>query len=161
MSEKEEAASKAAAVQAPASTEARGTAGRAPKAKAIPRPTALTRAFWEGARTRQLLLQYDALAGRYQFFPRPVSIFSNATPEWREASGRGTLVALTVCRTPAPGFESDVPYAVGLVKLEEGPRIFAQIVNAGDTPVRIGQAMRLVWDDSRADYPVYQFEPVR
>ena len=124
------------------------------------RPTDLSRAFWDGVAERRLLLQYDPVAKRYQFYPRPLSLFGGARVlEWLPASGRGTLVAQTLCHSPAPGFEAEAPYLLGIVALDEGPRIFARIVNAEHGDLKIGQAMRLVWDETRADRPVYQFEP--
>jgi uncharacterized OB-fold protein len=39
----------------------------------------------------------------------------------------GTLVAHTLCHTPAPGFEALTPYILGIVKLVEGPRVFARV----------------------------------
>lgn len=42
-------------------------------------------------------------------------------------SGRGKLVTFTVIRYPPKGFEKDAPYVVGLIDLENGPRIIARI----------------------------------
>ncbi len=124
------------------------------------RPTDLSRAFWDGVAERRLLLQYDPVARRYQFYPRPLSLFGDGRMlEWRAASGRGKLVAQTLCHAPAPGFDEEVPYVLGIVALEEGPRVFARIVNAEFGALKIGQAMRLVWDETRAGRPLYQFEP--
>jgi uncharacterized OB-fold protein len=123
------------------------------------RPTDLSRPFWDGVAAGRLLLQYDPAAQRYQFYPRPLSLFGAGPLEWRPASGRGTLIAQKLCHAPAPGFDDEVPYLLGIVALEEGPRIFARIVNAEYAGLRIGQAMRLAWDDTRADRRLYQFEP--
>jgi uncharacterized OB-fold protein len=129
------------------------------KPKPVPKPGPISRPFWEGAREHRFLLQYDAKAQRHQFFPRPLSLFGSGALEWMPAAGFGVLAAFTRCYTPAPGFEGEVPYSLGLVQLDEGPRVFAQIANATHEAMRVGQRMRLVWDDTRADYPVYQFEP--
>lgn len=129
------------------------------KAKPEIRPTDLSGPFWEGVAGRRLLLQYDPAAQRYQFYPRPLSLFGGGPLEWRPASGRGTLIARTLCHSPAPGFEEEVPYILGIVVLEEGPRIFARIVNAEFGALRIGQPMRLAWDETRSDRILYQFEP--
>ena len=140
-------------------TKHEGRHEEAKRPKAAPKPGPVTKGFWDAAKEHRLVLQYDPVARRHQFFPRPMSLYGTAPLEWKEASGRGTLVAVTLCRTPAPGFEGEVPYLIGLVKLEEGPRVFAQLVNTAPDEAKIGGAMRLVWDDSRAGYPMYQFEP--
>lgn len=43
--------------------------------------------------------------------------------EWLEFSGRGTLEAVTLNRAPSSGFRGRPPYAVGIVRLDEGPSI--------------------------------------
>ncbi|MBU3651242.1 MAG: OB-fold domain-containing protein [Limnohabitans sp.] len=65
--------------------------------------------------------------------------------EWREASGRGTLVAATLTHFHAPGFKDKLPYLQGLVRLEEGPRIFANLTGATLPQLVPGKAMRLVF----------------
>ena len=63
--------------------------------------------------------------------------------EWVETSGRGELVAFTVIHI-APtsmieaGYGRDNPYCAGVVRLEEGPSISAQILGVdGKRPERI------------------------
>ncbi len=66
--------------------------------------------------------------------PRPIcSECRSEEMEWRELSGRGRLAAYSVIFI-APtamineGYNRANPYCTGLVKLEEGPSISAQIV---------------------------------
>ncbi len=59
--------------------------------------------------------------------------------EWMEFSGRGKLVTFTVvyigpAAMVAAGFDRKHPYCVGIVELEEGPRISAMIT--GVDPLR-------------------------
>ncbi len=55
-----------------------------------PVPSDFSRPFWEATKQHVLLLQYDPDAGRYQFFPRPASIFTGRRNlEWRAAAGTG------------------------------------------------------------------------
>jgi len=107
--------------------------------------TPTTQAFWDAIAQGKLLLQYDPRCGRYQFFPRPLSLWTEGPLEWREASGRGTLVAATLTHFPAPGFKDKLPYLQGLVRLEEGPRIFANLTGATLPQLVPGKAMRLVF----------------
>ena len=44
-------------------------------------------------------------------------------------SGFGVLESFTMIHTPPAGFEDCAPYVVGIVKLAEGVRISAQIIN--------------------------------
>ncbi len=66
--------------------------------------------------------------------PRPIDPHTHSDDmEWVEMSGRGTLVAFTsvYIGTSAmidAGYDRSRPYVAGIVELEEGPRISAQIV---------------------------------
>jgi uncharacterized OB-fold protein len=115
--------------------------------------------FWEGVRNRKLMLQYDAKSQRYQFFPRPISLYSNdGALEWRESNGTGVLVAFTLSYFPAPGFEAELPYLEGLIQLDEGPRVFAPIAHARYDALKVGMRMRVCWPDAAEDAHPFQFE---
>ena len=43
--------------------------------------------------------------------------------EWHTFKGEGVLEAVTINRTPSSGFKGRCPYAVGIVRLDEGPSI--------------------------------------
>ena len=66
--------------------------------------------------------------------PRPICLKCNSDEmEWRELNGRGKLLAFTVIGVgPMPmidaGYDRDNPYCVGIVEMDEGPRIGAQIL---------------------------------
>ncbi|MBA7689622.1 hypothetical protein ES703_98130 [subsurface metagenome] len=58
--------------------------------------------------------------------------------EWVELEGKGKLVAFTVICVGLPtmineGYNRDHPYCSGVVELEEGPRISAQIIGVDVT----------------------------
>lgn len=102
--------------------------------------------FWAGLRERRLLLQFDAESGRAQFYPRPQSLYSEAGVQWREASGRGVIAALTQSRVAPPALADQVPYALALVKLEEGPRMLARVLAPFDQ-LAIGQPVHITWEE--------------
>ena len=66
--------------------------------------------------------------------PRPICLTcKHDDMEWAELSGKGTLAAFTVIGVgPMPmidsGYNRDNPYCAGIVEVEEGPRISAQIL---------------------------------
>lgn len=112
--------------------------------------------FIQGLRDRRLMLQFDRESGRAQFYPRPQSLYSEQGVEWRPASGRGTVVALTLSGVAPPQLQHAVPYVLALVQLDEGPRMLAR-VNARYEDLRIGQPVTVDWDhpDTRA-FPVFK-----
>jgi uncharacterized OB-fold protein len=114
--------------------------------------------FWAGLREGKLMLQFDAASGRAQFYPRPQSLHSEAGVQWREASGRGTILALTRSRVAPPALADQVPYALALVKLEEGPRLLARI-RARFEELAIGQPVHITWEEG-GDTPAFPaFQP--
>lgn len=113
--------------------------------------------FWDGLAQRKLMLQFDAASGRAQFYPRPQSLYSEAGVEWREASGRGRILALTLSRVSPPHLAKEVPYPLALVQLEEGPRILARIVAPYEV-LAIGQAVEIDWAQGgdAPSFPVFK-----
>lgn len=120
--------------------------------------TDTTRPFWDGIAQQRLMLQFDPRSGRYQFYPRALSLWTEGPTEWREASGEGTLVAFTLTHFPAPGFTEKLPYLQGLIRLDEGPRIFANLSGATPEVLRVGQRMRIAFDES--DGAPFTFRPL-
>ncbi|MBX3636200.1 MAG: OB-fold domain-containing protein [Rubrivivax sp.] len=113
--------------------------------------------FWQGVKDKRLLLQYDPLARRHQFFPRPISLQGTGALEWRASRGEGKLVAFTETHFPAPGFKT--PYLEALIQLDEGPRLFTTVVGVVYADLRIGMRMRIVWPDASESSDPFQFTP--
>lgn len=113
--------------------------------------------FWEGLAQRRLMLQFDAASGRAQFYPRPQSLYSEAGVQWREASGRGEIMALTLSRVGPPALASRVPYVLALIRLDEGPRLLARVA-APRERLSIGQAVAVAWEEegSTSVFPVFR-----
>lgn len=79
-------------------------------------------------------------------FPFRKSCSSCGSHETAESamSGKGSIMSFTVIHTAPEGFEGSVPYAIGLVKLEEGPVVTAQISGDRDG-LGIGKQVRAVF----------------
>lgn len=120
-----------------------------------PIPDPVTAPFWAAAREGRLLIGRCRATGRHFFPPRGVSPFTlSPDVELVEASGRGTLYSFTVMRTKPP-------YVPALVELEEGPRVFTNLVDIAVEEIRIGMRLRLVWRATEAGPPVPLFAPPR
>jgi len=82
-------------------------------------------------------------------------------------SGRGTIYSYTMMYDAPAGFEEQAPYAVALVKLEEGPMVTAQLTDLGEQKVEIGMPVEMVTRRIRQDGDErgmlvygYKFRPV-
>jgi uncharacterized OB-fold protein len=103
--------------------------------KALPVPTPETQDFWEGAREGHLRLQRCEQCAHVYFPPRPFCprCASRSVVAFT-ASGRGKLHSYVINHRPAPGFQDDVPYAIAVVELDEGPRMMTNLVDVEQTP---------------------------
>ena len=95
--------------------------------KPLPTPDADTADFWRGLHEGKLLLQHCADCGNVQYYQQATCrACGRENLAHRAASGRGKVHSFSVVHhAPGPAFKADVPYAVILVELEEGPRMIS------------------------------------
>jgi uncharacterized OB-fold protein len=123
-------------------------------------PANFSRPFWEATREKKLLVQYCPKSGKYQFFPRPVSLFTGRRHlEWREVSGRGTIYTYTIANLGLGPFRGHEPYVVAIVDLEEGCRIMANVVHCTAEQLAIGLAVVPFWAPLPDGTHLLMFQP--
>lgn len=66
-------------------------------------------------------------------------------------SGRGEVYSFTTVYQAPAGHEENAPYAVALVRLEEGPMVTAQLTDVGDREVEVGMPVEMVTRKLRSD----------
>ena len=118
--------------------------------KPLPEITDLTRPFWEAARDGRLLMQKCARCGTVNFLPKPwcVECGSRDIP-WTEMSPMGTLYSYTVSRSLAmnhPGWEPELPVVLGMVDIDDGARMYAQVIDVDPDEVRIGMRLKATFE---------------
>jgi uncharacterized OB-fold protein len=81
--------------------------------------------------------------------------------EWRPASGRGTVRSFTVMRhPPSPAFAGDVPYAVGLVELEEGPTMMGGLRSCSLDDLFVGMRVEIEFEKRSDEIYIPHFHPI-
>ena len=88
----------------------------------------IPRAFWRGLRDGMLLLQHCGDCRHVQYYQQGMCRHCGSENLVASSgqSGRGKVHSFSVVhRAPGPAFKADVPYAVLLVDLEEGPRMIS------------------------------------
>jgi uncharacterized OB-fold protein len=109
-----------------------------------PVPDRDTAPFWDGARGGELRIQRCAACGRFVFYPRAVCPHCMADSlAWVVATGRGSVYSFTVVHRTSDEFQSEVPFTVGLVELDEGVRMMARLDIA--EPV-VGMPVQVVFE---------------
>ena len=76
------------------------------------------------------------------------------------SSGKGTVWTFTVTyQNRTPGFAEDVPYVLALVELEEGVRMFTNIVEVNPEDVKIGMPVEVTFVPANDQISVPYFKP--
>ena len=128
----------------------------------IPKPTPETRPFWEAARQHKLLIQRCNDSLQHYFYPRPLCPHClSRNVVWVEASGRGLLHTFVINQRPPRGFPATGPVILGIVQLDEGPRLMTNIVGVDPDPtkLRCDMPVEVVFDDITAEISLPKFRP--
>ena len=138
-----------------------------PAAKATPKPPrprpaiTLDMQFWfDGVKDGRLLIQRCASCGTLRHPPGP-ACGSCRSYEWDtlESSGRGVVHSFVVNHYPqVPAF--DYPLPVGLVELEEGTRLVADLVGVEPADIRIGMPVQVEFVAVDDELTLPMFRPV-
>lgn len=116
--------------------------------KPLPTPDADTAALWRGLHDGQLLLQHCMACGHVQYYQQATCrACGREELEHRPAGGRGKVHSFSVVhRAPGPAFKADVPYAVLLVELEEGPRMISTYTGGPPDDVTFDMPVALAFE---------------
>ena len=131
------------------------------ESKPVPAITPEMRPFFEAAKRHELRVQ-RCTSCRVQRFPAR-AICSNCLStdaEWVAVSGRGEIFSFNIMhQVYHPGFATEVPYAVVIVKLAEGAKMLSNLVGVPPSDVRIGQPVRVVFEDVSDEVTLPKFVP--
>ncbi len=107
--------------------------------------SALDKEFQAGCEQRELRLQQCSSCRSIQFYPRIMcASCGDENLVWKTAAGTGTVASFTTVRQAIdPKFKDLLPYVVGLIDLQEGPRMMAAIVDADMDSLQVGDAVTL------------------
>ena len=129
--------------------------------KPIPAVSPEMAPFYEAARAGTLVLQRCRGCGTFRFPPRELCGHCLAREsEWVPVSGRGEIFSFNVMhQVYHPGFAAEVPYAVVLVKLDEGPKMTSNLLDVAPSDIRIGMKVRVVFERISDEVTLPKFVP--
>ena len=79
--------------------------------------------------------------------------------EWKQVSGKGSIWSWCVFhRSYFKGFETEMPYNVVLVELDEGIRIYSNLVGVKNSELYIGMRVKPYFDAVTSDVSLVKFE---
>ena len=128
--------------------------------KPLPKIDERTRPHWEGNAVHELRVQRCDDCGTMRF---PASRWCahclGEKTSWQTVSGKGKIWSWCVFhRAYFKGFEPEVPYAVALVELDEGPKMYSNLVGIPREQIKIGMRVRAVFDKVTDDVTLVKFE---
>ncbi len=129
----------------------------------VPKVTPETRPFWEAAKRRRLVVQRCQDCNRCYFYPRPLCpVCLSRDVRWEEVSGRGRLHTFVINHRPPRNFPTTEPYVIGIVELDEGPRLMSHIVEVEPSPaiVRCDMPVEVVFEDLTDEIALPKFRPL-
>jgi len=130
----------------------------------LPEPTPETRHFWDGCKAGELRLQRCAACDGGSYFPpRPFCPKCGSRKvEDYAASGRGVLWSYVINMRPRPDMGTE-PYAIAVVKLEEGPQMMSNIVGCPQTPeaLELDMPLRVTFAAQTDDITLPFFQPAK
>jgi uncharacterized OB-fold protein len=116
--------------------------------------------FWEACREGKFLLHRCDICGR-SYWPASRCIEHGARAmQWIEASGRGTIYTYTVMHHAyTPAMKGKTPYAVAVVKLQEGPFFHSSIVDCATDAIAIDMPVTMVMSQHESGLSMPVFRP--
>ncbi|MGJ7506449.1 Zn-ribbon domain-containing OB-fold protein [Variovorax sp. GT1P44] len=130
-----------------------------PPARPLPIPTAETVPYWGAALEGTLKIQHCRACARHQFYPRRFCTQCLSEEiEWVKASGFGRVYTYTVCHVAGhPAFETRVPYAIGMIELDEGVRMLAGILASDLDQLAIGARVQVCFERASTEIALPMF----
>lgn len=121
----------------------------------LPEVDHLTKPFWDAAKEHKLVLQKCARCGAFQWYPKPLCEECGYNIlVWTEVNGKGTIYSFTVIYHAKmnPAFEKDTPYNIVIVELDEGPRMYSNLIDCPPQDLKIGMRVEVVFQEKDGFY---------
>ena len=116
--------------------------------------------FWEASQEGRFLLHRCGVCGRAYWPASRCVEHGDRDMKWVEGSGRGSLYTYTVLHHAyTPDMRDKLPYAVGVVKLEEGPFFHTRITGCAVEDVSVGMALEAVMEPHANGLTLPLFRP--
>ena len=130
--------------------------------KIVPSVSGALAPFFDAAKEGQLVVQRCLSCGTLRFPARGVCMSClGEESDWTPVSGRGEVYSFFwMHQVYHPALAGEVPYAVVVVRLEEGPHMTTNILDCSKEELRIGLPVEVVFEE-RGDVRLPQFRPQR
>lgn len=138
---------------------------KGPYDKPLPEVNSLTAPFWEYCKKHELRMQYCNECKQWIWYPKAVcpNCGKKESIEWVRLSGKGKIYSYTIIRQVidnSESFNKDIPFIIALVELDEGPRIYSNVINATADSASIGDRVEVIFEDVTDEITLPKFKKV-
>lgn len=130
----------------------------------LPEITDQTRPFWDAAREGRLVMQTCRHCGTVSFPPKPWCIECGSRDiDWADVGPGGTVYSFTISRSVAmnwPAWQEQLPIVLALVDVDNGARVYAQVIDCSPEDIAIGLRLEAVFVELGKDMKIPKFRPV-
>ncbi|HWO93750.1 MAG TPA: OB-fold domain-containing protein [Dehalococcoidia bacterium] len=119
------------------------------------------RPFWEACKRHELVMQQcDACQTVWWPIGPVCQRCLSDRWHWQKLSGRGELYSFVIFHQLFhPGYKDDIPYNVVMVRLEEGPHMFSNLVGVPNDQIAVGAPVEVTFDDVTDEISLPKFKP--
>ncbi|HEY2665145.1 MAG TPA: Zn-ribbon domain-containing OB-fold protein [Candidatus Binataceae bacterium] len=130
-------------------------------AKPVPPITPEMAPFFDGCRHQRLMIQRCDACGTLRFPAREQCAHClSTTSSWVAVSGRGTVYSYNIMhQLYHPAFAAELPYAVVVIKLDEGAKFTSNLIGIKPHDIRCGMPVEVVFERVNDDITVPKFRP--
>ena len=133
-------------------------------AKPLPQPSPEAARFWAGCKAHELWLPYCRVCEASYWFPRDFCpTCGSRDVEWRRSQGKGRVYTYAIhYRAWHPGWAEDIPYVTALIDLDDGVRIFTNLIGIEPDPkvIRCDMPVEVVFDDVTDEITLPKWRPL-
>ena len=130
--------------------------------KPVPVPSLESQPYWDGLRDKKLLMPSCDACGHHWFPPSLLCPHCSSEKwSWAAMSGRGRIFSYVVYhRVYHPGFADEVPYAVAVIELDEGPRMISNVVGIAPDKLACDMKVEIAYEAISPTVTLPKFKPV-
>jgi uncharacterized OB-fold protein len=118
---------------------------------------------WKAAREGRLLLPFCTTHHHFCWPPARRCPACHSPVEWKESGGAGVVETFSIVRRAVqPEWKDKEPYVVAFVRLDDGGRLFSNIVDCAPESVRCGARVTCCFvetTDPELGLPVFRLAP--
>jgi hypothetical protein len=130
--------------------------------KPLPIPSAESKPYWDGLRERKLMMPRCDDCKGWWFPPSLLCPHCNSKAwSWTQTSGRARIFSYVVYhRVYHPAFAQEVPYAVAVIELDEGPRMISNVMDIAPDKLECDMRVEVAYQPVTDAITLAKFRPV-